>query len=262
MKKLIGSVLLTGALLLAGPVSANAQATRTWVSGTGSDSNPCSNTAPCKTFAGAISKTAAKGEINVLDAGGFGAVTITKPIAIISESVEGGVLVSGTNAIVINLTAPLPTDTVYLRGLNIDGVGTGLAGVKIVSAGAVHINNSLIRGFKGSGGVGISVVPSAVDVNVLVSDTRLTDNITGVLVQPSGGHLANVTLDHVTMDNHSANAIESFTAGAQVFMNNCVATGNFRVVFTHSSSVVNTLGNNVFTSNTHAGSVLTPLAPQ
>src|SRR5207244_2133274 len=76
---------------------AHAQATRTWVSGTGDDANPCSRTAPCKTFAGAISKTVAGGEINVLDPGGFGAVTITKAITISSEGFEAGVLVSGTN---------------------------------------------------------------------------------------------------------------------------------------------------------------------
>src|SRR3990172_12634672 len=77
-----------------------AQATRTWVSGVGDDANPCSRTAPRKTFAGAISKTAAGGEINALDPGGFGAVTITKSITISSEGFEAGVLVSGTNAII------------------------------------------------------------------------------------------------------------------------------------------------------------------
>src|SRR5512134_2037621 len=89
--------------LAAGP--AGAQATRTWVSGVGDDANPCSRTAPCKTFAGAISKTAAAGEINVLDPGGYGAVTITKAITISSEGFEAGVLVSGTNAIIVNAGA-------------------------------------------------------------------------------------------------------------------------------------------------------------
>jgi len=83
--------------------SASAQATRTWVSGVGDDANPCSRTAPCKTFAGAISKTAAAGEINVLDPGGFGAVTITKSIRIISDHIEAGVLVSGSNGITVNV---------------------------------------------------------------------------------------------------------------------------------------------------------------
>src|SRR5579883_2400156 len=82
--------------------TASAQATRTWVSGVGDDANPCSRTAPCKTFAGAISKTAPGGEINVLDPGGFGAVTITKSITISSQAFEAGVLVSGTNGIVVS----------------------------------------------------------------------------------------------------------------------------------------------------------------
>ena len=106
-----------------------AQATRTWVSGVGDDVNPCSRTAPCKTFAGAISKTAAKGEINVLDPGGFGAVTITKSITIRSE-VEAGISAPGTNGIIINALA---TDKVVLEGLDIDGFGTGLDGVKILA---------------------------------------------------------------------------------------------------------------------------------
>src|SRR6478735_5271875 len=85
--------------------SAFAQATRSWVSGVGDDANPCSRTAPCKAFAGAISKTAPAGEINVLDPGGFGAVTITKSISIIADHVEAGVLVSGTNGIIVNAGA-------------------------------------------------------------------------------------------------------------------------------------------------------------
>src|SRR5688572_20560126 len=89
------------ALVLVG--QAHAQATRTWVSGVGDDANPCSRTAPCKTFAGAISKTATGGQINTLDPGGFGGVTITKAITIAAEGTgEAGVLVSGTNGIIVN----------------------------------------------------------------------------------------------------------------------------------------------------------------
>src|SRR4029077_6469033 len=90
------------ALALAFSSLAQAQATRTWVSGVGDDANPGSRTAPCKTFAGAISKTAPGGEINVLDRGGFGAATIPKAISIIS-TVEAGVLVPGTNGIIVNV---------------------------------------------------------------------------------------------------------------------------------------------------------------
>src|SRR3979411_2641254 len=96
-------LLLSFLVLLTLSAAAQAQATRTWVSGVGDDANPCRRTAPCKTCAGAISKTAAGGEINVLDPGGFGAVTITKAITISSEFTEAGVLVSGTNGIIVNV---------------------------------------------------------------------------------------------------------------------------------------------------------------
>jgi hypothetical protein len=122
--------ILAAAVSLGGG-SAQAQATRTWVSGVGDDANPCSRTAPCKTFAGAISKTAPGGEINCLDPGGFGAVTITKAITISCDGVTAGVLVSGTNAIVVNAGA---NDQITLRGLDIDGLGTGLVGVKFSRA--------------------------------------------------------------------------------------------------------------------------------
>src|SRR6202171_3330583 len=131
MRKLTSVVAITGTifipLLLAVPAAA--QATRTWVSGVGDDVNPCSRTAPCKTFPGAISKTAAGGEIDVLDPGGFGAVTITKAITIAAEGFEAGVLVSGTYAIVVNV--PNANDVVVLRGLDIEGLGTGLDGIRV-----------------------------------------------------------------------------------------------------------------------------------
>src|SRR3979409_2011043 len=81
---------------------AQAQATRTWVSGVGDDVNPCSRTAPCKTFAGAISKTATNGKINCLDPGGFGAVTITKWIEIDCLQFPGGILNAGQNGVIVN----------------------------------------------------------------------------------------------------------------------------------------------------------------
>src|SRR4051794_20127750 len=81
---------------------AHAQATRTWVSGVGDDANPCSRTAPCKTFSGAISKTATGGEISVLDPGGFGGVTITKAITLNGEGTLASILVAGVNGIIVN----------------------------------------------------------------------------------------------------------------------------------------------------------------
>src|SRR3954462_13721736 len=125
------------------PASASAQATRTWVSGVGDDANPCSRTAPCKTFAGAISKTAGGGEINVLDPGGFGGVTIGKSLTI-SSTFEAGVLVSGTNAIIV---AAGVADTVVLEGLDIEGLGTGLNGVNFISGALLVIERCKIHKF-------------------------------------------------------------------------------------------------------------------
>src|SRR2546430_10596461 len=111
-------------LALALPSPAFGQANRTFVSGVGDDLNPCSRTAPCKTFAGAISKTANGGEIDALDPGGFGAVTITKSITIDGNGTFASILAAGTNGVNINGAGI----TVTLRGLSINGAGTGLVG--------------------------------------------------------------------------------------------------------------------------------------
>ena len=141
MKKiLLSAVALTFAVLAGAP--AYAQATRTWVSGTGDDTFPCSRTAPCKTFAVAMANTAALGEINCLDSGGFGAVTITKQLTIDCTGVIGGILNAGTTGVTINVAG----GAVTLRGLTIDGSGTGIVGVKIVSASKVNLENVEIFG--------------------------------------------------------------------------------------------------------------------
>ncbi|WP_247350496.1 MULTISPECIES: hypothetical protein [unclassified Bradyrhizobium] len=135
----------------------HAQATRTWVSGVGDDVNPCSRTAPCKTFAGAISKTFINGEIDCLDGGGFGTVTITKSITIDCTGGFGSILASGTNGIIINIAvnANDPLRTVRLRGLTINGTGasgtigtrTGLRRINILQAAAVMVEDTIISDF-------------------------------------------------------------------------------------------------------------------
>lgn len=153
---------------------ASAQATRTWVSGVGDDANPGSRTAPCKTFAGAISKTADGGEINALDPAGFGGVTITKSITITGLGSEAGILVSGTNAVIINAA---DDDVVILRNINFEGLGNGtspvgLAGVKILKAGAVYIENCRINGFT----TGIEeVTTTTTGTQVYVKDTQILE---------------------------------------------------------------------------------------
>jgi hypothetical protein len=192
MLSFVGVVALS--LVAAG---AQAQATRTWVSGVGDDANPCSRTAPCKTFAGAISKTATAGEINTLDPGGFGAVTITKSITIASDAFTGGVLASGTNGIVVNAGA---TGVVILKGLDIDGVGTGLNGISILSCAAVYVEDTRIHNFTQRG---INFVPSG-NCTLYVRNTVIRDNTNnpnggGILAQGSASAAANVFLDNVAL---------------------------------------------------------------
>ena len=133
---------------------AYAQATRTWVSGVGDDANPCSRTAPCKTFAGAISKTFINGEINCIDPGGFGALTITKSITIDCLHVGGSILASFTTGIIVNIApnANDPFRSVRIRGLSINGTGAsgavgtraGVDGIRILAAGSVFVEKTVI----------------------------------------------------------------------------------------------------------------------
>src|SRR3954470_21425766 len=175
-------------LALALPSFASAQATRTWVSGVGDDANPCSRTAPCKTFAGAISKTAAGGEINCLDPGGFGGVTITKALSIKCRYTEGGVLVAGTNAIVVNAPA---TATVTIAGLDINGlngtVSPGLNGIRILSAKQVNIIDNEIYGFNGAG---IDINPTSSQMKVVAAHNHIHDNNVGVMQAPGNNTIS------------------------------------------------------------------------
>ncbi len=166
-----------------------AQATRTWVSGVGDDANPCSRTAPCKTFAGAISKTAPRGEINVLDPGGFGGVSITKSITIQACNSQAGVLVSGTNAIVVNAG---PNDTVNLRCLDVNGIGTGLHGIRVLAAKSVNITDSDIYGFVRNG---VDIQSSTGSTTVLLARNFIHKvSGAGVMVAPPSGGTTRVTL--------------------------------------------------------------------
>jgi len=222
-------------LLVASPASA--QATRTWVSGVGDDANPCSRTAPCKTFAGAISKTAAAGEINVLDPGGYGAVTITKSIRIISDHIEAGVLVSGTNGIVVNVAS---TDNVLLDGLDIEGLGTGLNGVQIIGGGTVVIRRTSINHFIGNG-VNLAGTNTA---KVFVQDTVISNNGGGVNVQGAGGALNNAVIDNTTIDTHANFAVQIAGPG-NIYLSSSQLIGAGPKLAISGTGTITSYGNNV-----------------
>ncbi len=198
---------------------AHAQATRTWVSGVGDDANPCSRTAPCKTFAGAISKTSTGGEIDVLDPGGFGAVTITKSISIEADGVIAGVLVAGTNGIVVNTPAG---SSVTLRGLTIEGIGTGLSGILFNNQGTLHIEHCYINNFTKNG---IDFEPTAASA-LFVSDTITQNNtLNGVFVMPSGSGTAAVTMT-TTLSKKNSNTGMIFEDGTTATVTNSEAASN------------------------------------
>jgi hypothetical protein len=181
--RLIPAAVTAIALLL--PAAALAQATRTWISGVGDDVNPCSRTAPCKTWAGAISKTAAGGEIDALDPGGFGTLTITK-----SLTLDGGggqvasVLASGTPGITVNAGA---TGRVTIRNLAINGInGTiagGTIGVNVVQAATVHLENDHIFGFTGNG---VTFNSTSVNARMTVDNSTIEDNGGSAVAAVSG----------------------------------------------------------------------------
>ncbi len=181
---------------------ANAQATRTWVSGVGDDANPCSRTAPCKTFAGAISKTANRGEISVLDPGGFGAVTITKSITINGEGTLAGILNASVNGIIVN--APATTDVVYIRNITINGAnGTTGNGINFIGQGKLYVENCSIYSQNGAGpnfGNGILVNVTGTGRNIFVKNTTINNCTTsGITIKTSSGFVAGV-LDGVSIN--------------------------------------------------------------
>jgi hypothetical protein len=209
--------LITVAWLAVASSTANAQASRTWVSGVGDDANPCTRTAPCKTLAGAISKTAAGAEIDALDPGGFGAVTITKAITI-----DGGggqvasILVSGTNAIVVQAG---PSDVVTLRNLRLNGIGTGINGIRFLSGRAIHIQNCYIFGFTNNG----IDIASAGQANI--SDTVLSNNFGGIRISTSGAGNMLAALERVQINNSGSFGLRGDGSGG---------TGAVTIEFTDS----------------------------
>jgi hypothetical protein len=189
MRRALLSLLATSVFTFALAAPSFAQATRTWISGVGDDANPCSRTAPCKTFAGAISKTAAGGEISVLDPGGFGGVTITKAITLDGRGQLGSILVSGTSG--VNVNAGI-NDTVILRNLSINGIGNGVHGILFNSGAQLVVENVTISGFVQSG---IMVTVSGTSA-LAVRNTTITQGLSGVKLKTG---TVSASLDNVSI---------------------------------------------------------------
>ena len=204
--------------------TALAQATRTWVSGVGDDANPCSRTAPCKTFAGAISKTAAGGEIDALDPAGFGGVTVTKAITL-----DGGggqvasILVSGSNGVTVQAGA---NDAVTIRNISFNGIGGGINGIKFVTGKALHIEHCTVAGFTNHG---IDIEPTSGGGLIFVQDTISQDNTGSGIFALSTVTPVQVTIDNSRFDNNAVGvSAQDFSWFA---IRNSAASGNSQVGF-------------------------------
>lgn len=218
------------AALIAAP-AAHAQATRTWVSGVGDDANPCSRTAPCKTFAGAISKTAAGGEISVLDPGGFGAVTITKAITINGDGTLAGILASLTNGIIVNAGV---NDRVVLRNLSINGAGNGINGIRFLAGKSLLVDNVTISGFT-TRCIDVSLAASA---DMFIKNTTMTNCATGIRVNTTAG-FALATLDNVHLYGLT-NGVEGAANSRIDITNSDISNNSSNGIFTSvASSVIN-----------------------
>jgi hypothetical protein len=222
---------LVAFLYAAFSVTAHAQATRTWVSGVGDDVNPCSRTAPCKTFAGAISKTAAGGEISVLDPGGYGPVTITKSITINGTGTLGSILSSSTSGVIVNAGA---NDTIILRDISINGAGSGTNGIRYVAGGTLMVDHCWIYGIKGSPGRGIDVA-LANNGNLKVINSVIENVLEdGIRMNTTSGQIL-ATIENTEVMNCGGRGINAI---------NNVRAAITRSRVTHNTNGIHTTGSN------------------
>ena len=241
------NVLKLLAFVVVGSTMMYAQASRTWVSGVGDDANPCSRTAPCKTFAGAISKTAAGGEIDALDPGGFGALTITKAITI-----DGGggqvasVLVAGTNGIVVQAG---PNDIVILRNLRINGIvqggNGGFNGIRFLSGRDLNVESCYIFGFS-QNGIDVAL-NQGTQASVHVIDTVIKD-VLGVGIRATNAVTppVRVAIDHSTIVPLGTNT--STNIGVEAAQHSRVAISNSLIA---SAAADGARADDVATGETH-----------
>jgi hypothetical protein len=203
--------------LLAFASMAQAQATRTWVSGVGDDANPCSRTAPCKTWAGAISKTADCGEIDALDPGGFGAVTITKSITLDGTGTMASILGAGTTAIIVNAPAD---KVVTIRGLSINGACTGVRGINWIQGKTLNVEDCVIFRFTNEG----ILVNDPDGMTLNVRNTVIRDNTgDGIQLQAAAG-VAKADIFNCQMTGNS-NGLHA-RARSQAYVRNTALSNN------------------------------------
>ena len=226
IKNILASLCAAAFALCIAIAPAYAQAVRTWVAGVGNDGNTCTRTSPCLTFARALTQTAARGEINCIDSGSFGTVTISKSVTINCEGAIGGVQAGGgAVGITVNIAA---NDVVYLRGLDILAAASGASGISLIQAGELHVEHCLIHGFNFGAASGIIVTPSG-QSRVFVSDSFIANNGNGILFRPVGSGVVNATVKQVHLEANLLGLGIDSTAGngaVNLTLVDSVAAGN------------------------------------
>ena len=237
---------------------AQAQATRTWVSGVGDDVNPCSRTAPCKTFAGAISKTAKDGEISVLDPGGFGAVTITKSITINGThgAGYGSILAALTTGVIINITEAADVrKTVRQVSLDINGASTGIDGIRINAANSVHIEDTKIDGFTNRG---INDIRSG-NGQLFVTDCTVRNTVqSGIVVIPGAAATVNAMITRTLVERSTSNTGIAVDARTICTVKDSFIVGNVNGLFAGGTSTQLNIINCVISHGTVGINVTAP----
>jgi len=226
-------------LALAFSAGAYAQATRTWVSGVGDDANPCSRTAPCKTFAGAISKTANGGEIDALDPGGFGAITVTRSILLDGTGTLASILHSGVNGVIVNITTAPPagmtTTFCILHNISINGAGTtlGVNGIRYILGGRLNVLDCFILNDSGDG-IHYELTSNS---DSFIRDTTIKNCTSDGMEVTTTSGAAKATLERVSLVENG---------------NGLHAKGNSRVV-ARNCDFSNNTGNGVFSDTPTGG---------
>jgi parallel beta helix pectate lyase-like protein len=233
MKRFIINFVMALAVCAVSSSFANAQATRTWVSGVGDDANPCSRTAPCKTFAGAISKTAPCGEISVLDPGGFGAVTITKAITINGDGTLAGILAATVNGIIVSAGA---SDDVIIRSISINGACSGLNGIRFLGGRSLHVENCTIYNFTQQG---IDVSHNGTGAGQLSVTNTSFNNINNVAIRvDSTAGSPSASIEHVRI-HRAGFGVDVLKTSQATISNSEIAYVTNQAIVAENTSTVN-----------------------
>jgi hypothetical protein len=213
----LGSILLV--VLFA--TASMAQAGRTFVSGAGLDTNPCSLTSPCRTFTQAISQTNAGGEVIVLTSAGYGPFTISKAVTVEAPAgVYAGITVNGGSGDGIDINAG-PSDTVILRGLTVNNQGSTGSGIVFNTGGTLHIESCVVNRFSTNFSSGLAFSGPAI---LEVKDSLFRGNGTGIFIPPPSSQLTLVTIDHVRLERNRV-GLEA-DENSRVSVSDSIASGN------------------------------------